>query len=261
ALLLSGGPPVGDDILRVNVIALPRMSNHTDMDALASEPGVVLRFVTDPAALRDADLVIVPGTRATVADLAWMRGRGLDRAVRRHAAAGRPVLGICGGYQMLGTVIDDPVESRAGQVCGLALLPVHTRFNAEKVLARPVRTLADATIVHGYEIHHGIVHRDGADPFFAEEGCRSGPVAGTVWHGVMENDAFRRNYLYEIAARCNRRFTVAPDTSFEAVRETRLDRLADLVADHLDHAAVRRLLTTGAGSAPTLTLTLAAATD
>jgi adenosylcobyric acid synthase len=138
ALLLSGGPPVGDDILRVNVLALPWMSNHTDMDALASKPGVVLRFVADPAGLRDADLVVLPGTRATIADLAWMRERGLDVAVHRHAAAGRPVLGICGGYQMRGTVIDDPVESRAGQVFGLGLLPVRTRTEQD-----PCATLAN----------------------------------------------------------------------------------------------------------------------
>jgi adenosylcobyric acid synthase len=256
ALLLSGGPPVGEDVLRVNVIALPRMSNHTDMDALAIEPGVVLRFVTEPAALRDADLVIVPGTRATVADLAWLRERGLDAAIHRHAAAGGAVLGICGGYQMLGSVIDDPVESRAGQVLGLGLLPVRTVFNESKTLGRPVRILADGTVVRGYEIHHGIVHRDDGKPFIADEGCQAGPAAGTVWHGLLENDAFRRNYLCEIAASCGRSFTVAPDTSFDANREARLDRLADLVADHLDQAAIHRLLTTGPGFAPSLRLTL-----
>jgi adenosylcobyric acid synthase len=256
ALLLSGGPPVGDDILRVNVLALPWMSNHTDMDALASEPGVVLRFVADPAGLRDADLVVLPGTRATIADLAWMRERGLDVAVHRHAAAGRPVLGICGGYQMLGTVIDDPVESRAGQVSGLGLLPVRTRFEPNKILARPSRMLPDSTAVHGYEIHHGIVHRDGGDPLVAGEGCRAGPVAGTVWHGLLENDAFRRTYLREIASICGRGFTVAPDTSFVAIREAKLDRLADLVADHLDQTAVHQLLKTGLVSAPTLRMTL-----
>src|ERR1019366_808631 len=115
ALLLSGGPPLGDDVLRVHVVALPRMSNHTDVDALAVEPGVVVRFITQPAEVSDADLVVLPGTRSTVADFAWLRERGLDVAIERHAGAGRAVLGICGGYQMLGTVIDDPVESRAGR--------------------------------------------------------------------------------------------------------------------------------------------------
>ena len=120
-LLRSGGPPLGDDVLKVVIVALPRMSNHTDLDALAVEPGVVLRFATQAAELRDADLVVLPGTRATVADLRWLRECGIDAAVQRHAAAGRPVLGICGGYQMLGDVIDDPVESGAGEVPGLGL--------------------------------------------------------------------------------------------------------------------------------------------
>ena len=102
ALLLSGGPPVGDDVLRVHVVALPRMSNHTDVDALAVEPGVVVRFITGPAEVAGADLVVLPGTRSTVADLAWLRGPGLDVALARHVAGGGAVLGICGGYQMLG---------------------------------------------------------------------------------------------------------------------------------------------------------------
>jgi adenosylcobyric acid synthase len=116
--------------------------------------------------------------------------------------------------------------------------------------------LPDSTAVHGYEIQHGIVHRDGGDPLVAGEGCRAGPVAGTVWHGLLENDAFRRTYLREIASICGRGFTVAPDTSFLAIREAKLDRLADLVADHLDQTAVHQLLKTGLVSLPTLRRTL-----
>jgi adenosylcobyric acid synthase len=258
ALLLAGGPPLGDDILRVNVVALPRMSNHTDMDALTVEAGVVVRFVSEPAELADADLVVLPGTRATVADLGWLRARGLDSALARHVAAGRPVLGICGGYQMLGTAIDDPVESRAGDVCGLGLLPVRTRFGPDKVLARPFRTLADGTVVHGYEIHHGAVSRDGGEPLFADEGCRAGTVAGTVWHGLLENDAFRRTYLSEVARLCGRRFVADSESSFLAVREAKLDRLADVVADNLDLAGVKRLLDGGHRPAPSLRLVLGA---
>ena len=242
ALLLSGGTPVGEDVLRVNVLAFPRMSNHTDLDALAAEPGVVVRFVRDPGALRDADLIVLPGTRATVADLTWMRERGLDQAVRRHAAAGGSVLGICGGYQMLGTVIDDPVESRAGSVAGLGLLPVHTRFQPVKTLARPSRTLPDGSVLHGYEIHHGQVERDGGEPLVADIGCRVGAVAGTIWHGLLENDAFRRDYLADVARAAGRRFVVSSSTSFSSVREAKFERLADLVAENLDTGAVYRLL-------------------
>jgi adenosylcobyric acid synthase len=256
ALLLSGGPPLGDDVLRAHVVALPRMSNHTDVDALAVEPGVVVRFVSEPAELADADLVVLPGSRSTVADLIWLRDRGLDVALARHAAAGRAVLGICGGYQMLGTAIDDQVESGAREVPGLGLLPVRTDFGPEKVLARPHRVLADGTVVEGYEIHHGVMTRDGGEPLVADEGCRAGTVAGTVWHGLLENDAFRRGYLSEVARTCGRRFVVSPSTSFAATREAQLDRLADLVAGHLDRAGVERLLDGGHRPGPTLRLEL-----
>ena len=256
ALLQSGGPPLGDDVLRVTVIAVPRMSNHTDVDALACEPGVVVRFARHAAELADADLVVLPGSRATVRDLAWLRERQMDKAVARHVARGLPVLGICGGYQMLGTLIHDDVESGSGQVPGLGLLPVRTLFGSQKVLARPSRTLADGVVVHGYEIHHGAVTRDGGEPFFADEGCRVDAVAGTVWHGLLENDGFRREYLTYVARVAGRSFTGAQDVSFAAIREAKLDRLADLVAAYLDGTRIRKLLTSCTDQLPALRLTL-----
>ncbi len=137
------------------MVRLPRISNFTDVDALAAEPGVLVRFAVSPADLADADLVVLPGSRATVADLAWLRDRGLAAAVAGRARAGRPVLGICGGYQMLAGQIDDPVESGRGTVDGLGLLPVRVRFGAEKILGRP-RGRALGAPVAGYEIHHGV---------------------------------------------------------------------------------------------------------
>jgi adenosylcobyric acid synthase len=244
-------PPLGEDILRVAVVRLPRISNFTDIDALSVEPGVVVRFASTPAELADADLVVVPGTRATVEDLAWLRERGLDTALARRAAEGRPTLGICGGYQMLGREIDDAHESRLGRVAGLGLLPVRVVFAADKTLARPVG-FAGGAPVSAYEIHHGIVTVEGGAPLFTDadgvplDGCRDGAVWGTLWHGALENDAFRRAFLADVAAAAGRRFTVSPDTSFEAARQARLDALGDLVADHLDNAAVDRLITQGA---------------
>jgi adenosylcobyric acid synthase len=227
----------------VSVARLPRLSNFTDLDALAAEPGVLLRYATRPEELADADLVVLPGSRATVADLAWLRETGLADAVAGHAAADRPVLGICGGFQMLARTITDDVESRAGTVPGLGLLPADVRFAPTKTLGRPAGS-ALGEPVHGYEIHHGfVVVDDGAEPFL--DGVRRGATFGTTWHGALENDGFRRAFLTEVARQAGRRFAVAPDTAFAAVREARLDRLGDLIAEHADTAAIGRLLASG----------------
>jgi adenosylcobyric acid synthase len=179
-----------------------------------------------------------------VADLGWLRDRGLADAIADRARAGRPVLGICGGYQMLASRIDDPVESRLGEVDGLGLLPVRVRFGAAKRLGRPTGRALGAPVT-GYEIHHGIaeVTDPAAEPFL--DGCRRGAVWGTSWHGVLENDEFRRAFLAEVAAVAGRDFTPAPGTEFAAVRQARLDVLGDLVADHLDTTALTRLIENG----------------
>jgi len=249
------------DDLQVAVIRLPRISNFTDVDALALEPGVSVRFVASPAALDGADLVIVPGTKATVADLAWMRARGLDTALVRRAAAGQPVLGICGGYQMLGTVIHDEVESRSGTVSGLGLLPVQTRFAPGKTLRRP-SGYAGTVPVAGYEIHHGIVDVADGQPWFtarpgdettALDGCCSAAVAGTLWHGIFENDEFRRAYLTDTARIAGRGFVPAEGTCFAAARQAQFDTLADAIETSLDTDALLRLIEHGpARDLPTL---------
>jgi adenosylcobyric acid synthase len=236
--------PCGADVLRVGVVRFPRISNVTDIDALSAEPGVLVRFATTPAELADADLLVLPGTRATVDDLAWLRQRGLADVIAARAARGLPVLGICGGYQMLGRVIDDQVESRAGSVPGLGVLPVRVSFGAQKRLGRPAGSAYGAP-VSAYEIHHGIVTvEDGRHlPFL--DGCQAGATWGTSWHGALENDEFRRAFLTEVAARSGRDFTPAPGTSFAAVRQAHLDLMGDLVAAHLDTGALSRLIEEG----------------
>lgn len=235
-------PPYGTDVLRVAVCAVPLMSNFTDVDALAAEPGVVVRFVDRAEELADADLVVVPGTRGTVKALAWLRERGLADALRRRAAEGRPVLGVCGGFQVLGERIDDEVESRAGTVEGLGLLPVRVRFAVEKTLARPAgKALGEH--VEGYEIHHGVAEVLDGEPFL--DGCRVGAVWGTHWHGSLESDGFRRAFLREVARAAGRAFVPAPDTSFAALREEQLDRLGDLIEEHADTDALLRLIGDG----------------
>ncbi|MGO9322315.1 MAG: cobyric acid synthase [Solirubrobacteraceae bacterium] len=242
--------PAAADTLDVAVIRLRWMSNFTDVDALAAEPGVRVRFTRSVADVQRADLVVVPGTKATVEDLARLRDSGLDRALAERAAAGAPILGICGGYQLLGERIIDYVESRDGTVNGLGLLPVTTTFEREKVLRRRAGGCAWLdTTVGGYEIRHGRVERHGDDGLFVAEdgepdGCRAGAVLGTSWHGVLEHDAFRRALLQHVAAVRGRRF--APGTgSFAAAREARLDVLGDLVEKHLDTDRLTALIEGG----------------
>ncbi|MHB1740049.1 MAG: cobyric acid synthase, partial [Actinomycetes bacterium] len=229
-------------VLRVAVLRLPRLSNATDIDPLAAEPGVEVRFTDRPETVAEADLVVLPGTRATVDDLGWLRRTGLAGALARRTAEARPTIGICGGLQMLGEMIDDPVESGAGRVAGLGLLPVRVTFTREKTLGLPMGH-ALGHQVSGYEIHHGVVTVGGGQPFL--DGCRVGSVWGTSWHGIFENDAFRRAFLTEVAGQAASRYVPAPGTEFAAVRQRRLDALGDLVTDHLDTDAVWRLIEHG----------------
>jgi adenosylcobyric acid synthase len=246
----SSIPPAGGDPLLVAVVRLPWISNFTDLDALATEPGVAVRFTDAAADLAAADLVVVPGTKATVADLGWLRSRGLDRALTGRAARGDPILGVCGGYQLLGRRIVDRVESGAGEVEGLGLLPVETVFAPDKTLATPAGTVPwlGGVPAAGYEIHHGRTRRLGGEALVAtargEEGCRVGPVLGTSWHGLLEGDRLRRALLGWVAEL--RGLDFAPGTHrFADVRAARLDRLADLIAEHADTAALARLIEQG----------------
>ncbi|MGH3356113.1 MAG: cobyric acid synthase [Nocardioidaceae bacterium] len=249
ALDVSARAEVVDDepVLRVAVVRLPRISNFTDVDALGIEPNVEVRFVDSVAAVADADVVVLPGTRATVADLGWLRDRGLDAALRRRAERGAPILGICGGFQMLGDRIDDRAGAESQypqQEVGLGLLAAYTVFGDEKTLGRPSGRWR-GTRVTGYAIHHGRVEVDGGEPFL--DGCRQGAVWGTSWHGALEHDDFRRAWLREVAAQAGRDdFVPRPDTSFGGLREARLDALADAVEEHLDTEALLSLVTDGA---------------
>ena len=241
ALDLEGRRAGSEAPHRVAVVRLPRISNLTDVDALGLEPDLDVAFVSDPRDLAGADLVVLPGTRSTISDLAWLRARGLDAAILDHARRGRPVLGICGGFQMLGRTIADPdgVEGPVGaEVDGLGLLDVRTDFVTEKTLRLPTGT-ALGVPASGYEIHHGRITRDGGEEFLG--GARSGSVLGTMWHGSLEGDALRGALLADLLGR-------RPSTvSFAAAREARLDRLGDLAEDHLD---VERLLALARDGAP-----------
>jgi adenosylcobyric acid synthase len=244
-------PPRGDQWLRIAVLRLPRISNSTDVEALACEPGVLVRWVREPADLADTDVVVVPGTKSTVADLGWMRERGLDQAIRTHAASGRAVLGICGGFQMLCRSIDDTVESRLGRVEAMGMLDADIVFAPDKVLRRRQGSL------HGYEIHNGRVARCSEATWFEVDGCpegyQRGQVFGTHWHGLFDNDDFRRHWLTLAATAAGRDgFVAADDVNVAARRDAQLDLMADLLDAHLDVDAIAGLLDSGPPPRPTV---------
>ncbi|WP_246228079.1 cobyric acid synthase [Mycolicibacterium helvum] len=244
-------PPRGEHWLRVAAIRLPRISNSTDIEALACEPGVQVHWAAEPAEVADADIVVIPGSKATVADLGWLRERGLADAIASHAEAGRPVLGICGGFQMLCRRIGDTVETQAGDIDGLGLFDADIDFAPDKVLRRWPSPLS------GYEIHHGRVTRCVEDGWFEADGTAQGYVRGAVfgthWHGLLDNDEFRREWLTTAAAAAGRSgFRVATDTHVAARRDAQLDVMADLLAAHLDIGALLSLLDDGAPVRPTV---------
>jgi adenosylcobyric acid synthase len=234
------------DRLKVAVVRLPRISNATDVDALAAEPGVDLLVTVDPAVVEAADVVVLPGSRSTAGDLAWLRERGLADVVTRRARRGHPVLGICGGYQMLAHEIEDDVEGRVGVVPGLGLLPTRVEFGEAKVLARPTGSWRGHLVDGAYEIHHGIAtlggHRTSIptpepEPFL--DGWRVGSVWGTMWHGAFESDGFRRAWLADVAVAAGSQWQPDPAAmGFAARRERMLDTLARALEEHVDIEAL-----------------------
>ncbi|MGH8933891.1 MAG: cobyric acid synthase [Egibacteraceae bacterium] len=245
SLALESRPaPKPNAALDVAVVRLRRISNFTDVDALAAEPGVRVRFTTDPVDVERADLAILPGTKATVEDLALVRDQGIADALTTRADQGHPVLGICGGYQMLGRWIHDEVESGVGTVKGLNLLPVATAFAPEKTLTRRTGTcpLFGGVEATGYEIRHGHTCLLGGTAFVDPDGgCADGAVLGTSWHGLLEGDALRRALLAWVADRRGLDFVPAT-TNFANVREAGLDVLGDLIEHHADVAALEAVI-------------------
>ncbi len=244
-------PASGSGRLDVAAVRFPRISNFTDLDALALEPAVRPRWVDTARGLGRPDLLILPGTKATVADLGWLRQTGLAEAI--VALAGDPsgrttILGVCGGYQMLGTRIDDIVESRPAQVAaGLGLLAAETVFEPDK-LVRWTGGHALGVPVRGYEIRHGRTRSPAPwittdRPGDGAEGCQAagGRIAGTSLHGLLEGDAFRSAYLAAVAGRAGVGW-VPSGVSFAAAREARFDRLATAIEAHLDLTALEGLI-------------------
>ncbi|MGE4405036.1 cobyric acid synthase [Pseudomonas sp.] len=234
------------EVLKVVVPVLPRISNHTDFDPLRLHPQVDLRFVGPGEAVPAADLIILPGSKSVRADLAWLRANGWEAAIRRHLRYGGKLLGICGGLQMLGQRIADPLglEGAAGASEGLGLLAFDSVLEAEKQL-RNVRgrLCLEGAEVSGYEIHAGVSDGPALRQAAVEldDGRRDGAlsadgqVLGTYLHGLFETPAacaalLRWAGLGEVET-----------VDYHALRERDIERLADLVEAHLDTRLLRAL--------------------
>ncbi|WP_134724781.1 cobyric acid synthase [Paracoccus luteus] len=233
-------PRGGGQGVHVVALGLSRIANFDDLDPLAAEPGVRLTLLREGQPIPgDAALVILPGSKSTRGDLAFLRAQGWDIDLAAHVRRGGHVLGLCGGYQMLGTAIDDPagVEGAAGSAPGLGLLDIRTRMSAEKRVTRATGT-AMGHPVAGYEIHVGRSNGpDRARPFATLGGVPEGAVSpcgrimGTYLHGAFAADGFRQAFLGRLGA--------APSgLDFESGVDAALDALADHVEAHLDVAGL-----------------------
>ena len=238
--------------LDVAVIRLPHISNFTDFAPLEAQELLGVRYADSAARLGAPDLVILPGSKSTMDDLLWLRESGLEAAVLRLATGGTPVLGVCGGYQMLGERIEDAsgVEGSLPQLRGMGLLPCSTVFSPEKTLTR-TRAVAtggplDGAVLEGYEIHMGVTERRG-EPFCRlengeAEGCRAGNVFGTYLHGLFDSgEAAEKLCAWLCARRGIRKEMTAPESRRD-FRERQYELLAREVRAALDMDAVYRAM-------------------
>jgi adenosylcobyric acid synthase len=236
--------------LTIGVVKFPRISNFTDFDPLDAEPTVNLKYITTKDEFNQCDAVILPGSKTTIADLNWLRQTGIAAAIPNYLADGGTIMGICGGYQMLGTWITDPtgIEGMPGEYPGLSLFPLQTTITDIKTTRQRTITTnyphSDISI-SGYEIHQGNTewHQQGAmideyGQLFSDDTLgivdRELTVWGTYLHGIFDNGKWRRNWLNQIRLLRN----LAPITNdvpdYSAQREEIFDKLADSISEYLD---------------------------
>jgi adenosylcobyric acid synthase len=241
-LALDAPVAAGSGRFTIAVPRLPRIANFDDLDPLKSEPGIRLVIVPPGTPLPPADLVILPGSKATIADLAALRQQGWDIDILAHHRQGRPILGICGGYQMLGRTIADPLglEGRPETVQGLGLLDVETELAPVKQLRLESATALGQPL-SGYHMHMGVTRGPDTQNSFARvagapEGASTGRVMGTYLHGLFAADAFRSAFLDRLGAPIS-------DLAYERGIDTTLDELAAHLEAHLDLAHMLTLAT------------------
>jgi len=232
----------------IAVIKLPHISNFTDIDALKIEEDVSLRYITSAEEFGEPDLLILPGTKNTIGDLIYLRNSGLEKVVKNYAEEGM-VIGVCGGYQMLGKLIEDPyeVETYEKSIEGMNLLNIKTAFEKEKVVARiKGKSLDESMDIYGYEIHMGICeYEKGTKPlikitnkngekvdYYDGAVNNRGNIMGTYIHGIFDGTEFRE-YIVNIL-REKKGIKKKKSVSYENIREEQLDNLAEIVRRSLD---------------------------
>lgn len=246
----------------IAVIRLPRISNFTDFGALTLEKEASVRYVEKPSELGRPDAVILPGTKNTIRDMKWLRQSGLEAAVVRLAEQGTVVLGICGGYQMLGErIVDETGVEGGGSIRGMGLLPMETYFETEKTRTRTTGHVAalngrfaclSGRAVSGYEIHMGrsVVRREEAGYLNLlsgkEDGCAAENALGTYLHGIFDEPGFRSAFVRMLCEQKGIVYGEGAGISFEAYREQQFDRLADVLRQSLNMEAVYRIVEEGA---------------
>ena len=244
------------------IVRLPHISNFTDFNLISAEPGTAVSYVTRASQVREADIVILPGTKNTIEDLGWLKARGIADEIVRHARRGGMVIGICGGYQMLGQTLRDPdhTESRIPEMAGLGLLDCTVTFRPEKTTVQASGAIRagtgwlaalDGVVLDGYEIHSG-AHAFGPDcvPFLYLNGREEpdgvtnarGNVLGTYLHGAFDTGVLWRAVVNRVRAEKGLEENAGGTLTMAEFREREFDRLAAAVRQNLDMDAVYRIL-------------------
>lgn len=256
------------DLIDIAVVRVPRISNFTDFNALEIIPGVSLRYVKSASELKNPDMIILPGSKNTIADLLWLRQNGLEAAILKQAAEGKFVFGICGGYQMLGETLSDPlgVES-LGEVRGMGLLPTDTVFADGKTRTRvsgrflcgesEFGSLAkEESVSEGYEIHMGqTTLRDGAEPLqqlhdavrgvSKYDGAFKGRVFGTYMHGVFDGNGIAETIVRALGESKGLDMGELAAVDFAEYKEQQYNKLADGLRQNLDMSKIYEILEEG----------------
>jgi len=237
----------GNGPLQVAVIRFPWISNFTDTTPLAEHPMFTVRYVTTPEELKSADLILLPGTKSTLADLAWLKQTGLAGTIQAAAESGTLVFGVCGGFQMLGRTLRDPdgVEG-GGQADGLGLLPVDTVFEPRKTRTRVQCTVTaepfSGAAIEAYEIHNGSTTIQGESFSSLPEGCAQGNVYGTYLHGLFDTGELVESLAEHLCTQKGIPYERRTPRSHFAYEQEQLDLLADAVRRSVDLPAIYRIL-------------------